>query len=311
MPATCPDCGTPVGTNESHCPVCGRSLQAGPPPPHTTSSGRHIVTGRPPSLPSVPSMPSAPAVPPPAQPTTRGGRNSRPAVRASTSPVGSGSPRPPRGAPIEGVVTGGIVIDQIYRSALAGRTLLRFAVPALVILALTDAALIVIKSVASIVATLLPIIIVLVTGKMIFSGRAGGTREKRPRREHGAGLFRDAAKGGSHLIGSAVSSSSRAGNAVSDPTTEVRRFRVDTLDGQRVDCELVGDLRGPAPRQGDSVKVFGRAKRRGVFVVRRLIVETTGALVTARKPITFLLSRVALVTALVILLGVLAVVAKR
>jgi hypothetical protein len=92
-----------------------------------------------------------------------------------------------------------------------------------------------------------------------------------------------------------------------DQRCEVRRFRLTGADGQTVDCVATGNLAGVDLHSGDHVEVRGRLGRRGILVVRRILVTVTSVGATPRPGMNFRAARAAnaIVAALVVVVAAL------
>ena len=85
---------------------------------------------------------------------------------------------------------------------------------------------------------------------------------------------------------------------------EVRRFRLTDKHGAVVECVATGALDGIDLRPGDHLEVRGKRNRRGILVVRRILVTVTGIGATPRPGNIFLLARIADILAVVLLTSV-------
>jgi hypothetical protein len=137
----------------------------------------------------------------------------------------------------------------------------------------------------------------------IFRGMIFGFgRRERPRREHDRSavlglmvrVIAAMLRGSVEIIGRGASVGRSPENAVA----EVRRFRLIGAGGSPIDCELLGEVRGPALRQGDDVQVFGRLQRNGTVRARKVVLTRTAAVVTVRLPLAFVATRVIAVAGL-------------
>lgn len=95
------------------------------------------------------------------------------------------------------------------------------------------------------------------------------------------------------------------------PTAGRHRFRVRTAAGETLDCELIGELVGPAVRQGDVVEVYGRRARRGTVRVREVVHPADGATTTARRGRPRPLAALGALLALVIVVLVLVLLTQK
>ncbi len=144
--------------------------------------------------------------------------------------------------------------------------------------------------------SLVPAVIVL--GFMLFIFRImlfGSGRRERPRSEHERSVLGLMGKVIAALLRAAVEILGRGasmGGSSENAIAEVRRFRLVGAGGSPIDCELLGEIRGPALRQGDDVQVFGRLQRNGTVRARKVVLVKTGAVVTVRLPVAFVATRV-------------------
>lgn len=317
--SACANCATPLASTERRCPVCGQPRVVAPPPTALKPGNRRIVglattpspiSAGPPPAPLAPRPPTSPSVAP-LPPHAVGLPSPQPGAvlsPSSTSAALSAGARG-RGAPkVDGVISGPVVTDQVFRSAMAGRMMLRIAIPIAIIVALIAVVLALRKTFESLFFALLPIIVLIFLIRFVFLGNRRGRRDGRGRAGH---LMGNTLSSGARGVGSLVSHGSTAGGGMQDATTEVRRFRVDSIDGRRTDCEMTGELRGPPLRQGDHVHVFGRSNRRGVIVARRIVLVATRGVATAHPPLTYRLARAGTVIALLLCLAILLAVVFR
>jgi hypothetical protein len=72
----------------------------------------------------------------------------------------------------------------------------------------------------------------------------------------------------------------------------VVRFRLVTVAGETLDCEMLGELTSHL-RKGDIVEVYGRRLRDGTIRATRLINKATGEIVRNRVEVAFQLARAA------------------
>lgn len=296
----CASCAAPLSTTDTSCPSCGATAtpQRAPTAAMTGAAGRQPVLGP---------VTGGPTGPPVSAATP--GAPSRTAAMPGGAVVPGGAAVPGAGragGPVAtGTITSSVTCDQLTTTG-TGQWLLVFAVSLTVTVALAMLATLVfvggLLTWVGALAALLPFLLVLGAMLLFLRMMPFGWVLLLPfqRRRRGGGSGRLAA-GAARGLTRIVVAPMRAGSSLQrELSTEVRRFRVTEVSGRHVDCELVGELAGASPQQGDIVDIFGRMTRRGAVRVRAVFVTSNQSRITARPHFGFVVARIANVAAVML-----------